>query len=241
MTARPRAALATATVAVLAAIGLGSSAASAAPAASAATRLTGVTGLYNGRYCEILVGKGALPAITVTVWNTIGLNRCPAAQWTAFNARTLATQEGAAFVVLNGPRYWVIDGAADTKRGKVRSFGAMKLRDVAAIRITAAADLVRQPYQTRVIDRTNRWSWKAGRRVYELVAPSGAVYIMQAYSQIVDPALKLSDLTSIGSRLKLPAGWRFRTRTLRAPFVLQAHGRATIVQDELQNTYQRLR
>jgi hypothetical protein len=239
MTARVRTAIAAAAVGAL---GIGASAAPASPAAaSAGKRFIEQANLFNARYCEILVAKGALPAITVTVWNTIGLNACPAAQWNAFNAKTLATQEGAALVVLNGPRYWVIDAAADTKRGAVRSFGPMRLRDVAAIRITKAADLARKPYETRVIDRTNRWSWKAGRTLYELVAPGGAVYTMQAYSTIVDKTQKLGDLRSLGSRLKLPAGWRFRTRKLGKPYVLQAHGRATIVQDELQNTYQRSR
>jgi hypothetical protein len=61
---------------------------------------------------------------------------------------------------------------------------------------------------------------------------------MQSYSQIKDPELTLSRLRSLGRRLKLPQGWRYRSRTLRQPLVLTAHGRATILQDELQNTYQ---
>ncbi len=214
-------------------------AAAPAPTASAAPRVQTESGLFNTRYCEILVAKGALPAITVTVWNTIGLNSCPPAQWKRYDAGALATQLGAALVVLNGPRYWVFDRASDTRVGAVRSFGALKLRDVARIRITTAADLARKPYETRVVDRTNRWTWKPGRTLYQLVSPAGTVYTMQAYSQIVDPKLRLSDLTSLGSRLKLPAGWRYRTRVARRGFVLQATGRATIVQDELQNTYQR--
>ena len=62
---------------------------------------------------------------------------------------------------------------------------------------------------------------------------------MQAYSQIVDPTQKIGDLRSLGRRLKLPTGWRFRSRVLRRPLAVGAPGgKATITQDELQNTYQ---
>ena len=227
-----------AAIAVLAAV---TAAAIAGPATAAPGGTpTARSGLFNSRYCEILVVKGKLPAVNVTVWNTIGLNLCPAAQWTAFDAPTLTAELGAAGVVLNGPRHWLMDVASDSYVGKVRTFGSMRLREVAKLRITTAAGLIQTPYETRVVDRTNRWTWKPGRTVYELVAPGGAVYVMQAYSQIVDPNLRLGRLRSLGSRLKLPAGWRYRSRTLRGGLALQAHGRATILQDELQNTYQLL-
>ena len=75
--------------------------------------------------------------------------------------------------------------------------------------------------------------------VYQLVAPGGDVYVMQAYSQIRDRTLTLKDLPKLGKRLDLPPGWRYRVRRLKAPLaVAPQHGDATIVQDELQNTYQ---
>ena len=50
--------------------------------------------------------------------------------------------------------------------------------------------------------------------MFELVAPGGDTYVMQSYAQIKDPALTLAKLGSLGRRLKLPPGWRYRTRTL---------------------------
>ena len=41
--------------------------------------------LHDARYCEILELKGAPPDAQVKVWNTIGLNNCPAAKWEAFD------------------------------------------------------------------------------------------------------------------------------------------------------------
>ena len=42
------------------------------------------------------------------------------------------------------------------------------------------------------------------------------------------------------SRLKLPPGWSYRSRILDQDLVASASGEATIIQDDLQNTYQRL-
>ena len=64
--------------------------------------------------------------------------------------------------------------------GRVRSFHGQRLRKVATIPIRTAADLAQTPYTDRVIKRDNTWRWKRGRRVYELVAPGGDVYVMQS-------------------------------------------------------------
>ncbi len=75
--------------------------------------------------------------------------------------------------------------------------------------------------------------------MYELLAPNGAIYVMQSYAQIVDPTLEESALAGLGARLELPTGWTFRARTLDAPLLVTTRGEATVVQDELQNTYSR--
>ena len=61
---------------------------------------------------------------------------------------------------------------------------------------------------------------------------------MQSFSQFVDTNLSYDDLEDLGERLALPAGWRYRTRMLDADLDVTADGTATVIQDELQNTYQ---
>lgn len=205
----------------------------AAPAGAAT-----LAGLHDARYCEVIELKGALPDATATVWNTIGLNRCPARWWNAFDAGELAKERGALVVVLNGPRHFLMDSVTATP-GRVRSFHGQRMRRVATIPIHSAADLARTPYTDRVVKRRNTWTWNRGRLVYELVAPGGDVYVMQAYSQIVDPDQRIGQLRSLGRRLDLPPGWRYRVRRLRSELAVKPiRGNATIVQDELQNTYQ---
>ena len=203
--------------------------------ASAATQRT--SGLYEARYCEFIVLRGTPPRAQATVWNTLKLNRCPEARWDAVDAGALAKELGATAVVLNGPRHFLMDSVT-ASTGRVHSFAGLRARKVATIPIRSASDLVSTPYTDRTINRRNTWRWKRTRLVYELVAPGGDVYVMQSYAQIRDPTLTLRKLRSLGRRLELPEGWRYRVRRLRRPLALGARGRATILQDDLLNTYQ---
>lgn len=197
------------------------------------------TEMHDARYCEILELKSLPPDAKVVVWNTIGLNDCPEAWWDGFDAGALAAELGDPYVVLNGPRHFLMD-AAKARTGQVRSFHGERMRKVATLPIASFADLAQVPYRERSVSRLNTWHWRAGRKIYELLAPDGATYVMQSYSQIVDPSLRMADLGSLGARLALPSGWSYRVRRLRRPLTLRARGSATILQDELKNTYQRL-
>lgn len=88
--------------------------------------------------------------------------------------------------------------------------------------------------------RTTVYVWDQGREVYELVVPSGATYVMQSYSLAVDPTLTEADLPMLGARLQLPEGWRYRARRIEEEWALEVDGEARVVQDELENSYQRV-
>jgi hypothetical protein len=63
---------------------------------------------------------------------------------------------------------------------------------------------------------------------------------MQTYALLVDPKLTMADLPTLGKRLHLPKGWHYRVRTLDRDLSLKAHGTAYVLQDELENSYQRV-
>jgi hypothetical protein len=209
----------------------------AAGAAGAAPTTKQANGLHDARYCEILELRGALPNARAIVWNTIGLGRCPAKWWKSLDAASLAHERGDTLVVLNGPRHFLMDSASAVT-GPVHRFHGQRLTMVASIAIHTAAELQQTPYTERTITRTNTWRWNKGRTLFELLAPGGKLYVMQSYAQIKDASLGLTKLRRLGSRLSLPAGWRYRTHKLTRPLVLSAHRSATIIQDELQDTYQ---
>ena len=81
---------------------------------------------------------------------------------------------------------------------------------------------------------------RPGSPVFLLEAPDGSRYIMQAYAQIVDKTLTYDDLPGLGAKLKLPSGWRYSATVPQQDIVAGAKGTATVVQDDLDNTYQKL-
>ena len=62
---------------------------------------------------------------------------------------------------------------------------------------------------------------------------------MQAASREIDKNLTLADLDDLGARLQLPNGWQYRVRVLDEDETYQIDGTAYIIQDELQNSYQK--
>lgn len=101
------------------------------------------------------------------------------------------------------------------------------------------------PYHETVSKRTTTWFFDAGSEVYELESPEGTVFVMQSASLRVDPENTVDKLPTLGERLTLPEGWQFRARTLTEDLVMEARYDSdppnTIVLDELENNYQRLR
>ena len=69
---------------------------------------------------------------------------------------------------------------------------------------------------------------------------NGQVYIMQSYAQIVDPTQTEASLETLASRLQLPQGWHYRVRRLDQDYVVQTTGEAYVLQDDFENTYQRV-
>ena len=94
-------------------------------------------------------------------------------------------------------------------------------------------------YTANEVARTTNFVYRAGSAVYELASPAGDIYVMQSYSQIVNPALNIKDLPVLSEQLKLPAGWTYRSRVLDQDLSLVANGIAYVLQDNLSNSYQR--
>jgi hypothetical protein len=201
-----------------------------------------IEGVRNVRYCELIpvVRRGL--RLTATVYNTLGQNDCPAEVWDKITEAAMKKRFGALKVVLNGPRHFVMDtimAAGDTASGATVDAGGLQLTARATIDVRLA-DLAIKPYRERTIGRETRYVFKAGQPMFLLVRPDGIRYAMQSYAQMVDKSLSYADLPKLGDRLKLPAGWRYDTFKPDADLVLGAQGKAIVVQDDLEDTYQKL-
>ena len=197
--------------------------------------------LRGVRYCEIFVITSRLTHITGAVYNTLGLNECPAEEWQALDPDALKKAFKARAVVKNGPRYFLMDQNALQNPGAIVSADGLQLRLVATIRLpmgSVSRGNKRKPYTEHTIERSTSYMFSGGTLVYELVDPRGQVYIMQSYAQIVDPTLTEASLETLASRLRLPEGWHYRVRRLDQDYIVETSGEAHVIQDDFENTYQ---
>jgi len=193
--------------------------------------------VFGKRYGEVLLVRMEPSGPVATVYNTFPLNDCPADLWAELDAEAIARDGGAVAALLNGPRYWLMSGITKDSPGPqvTKSFGGIEMIEQATVRLSAQNP---QPYSVNKVDRRAVFTFDAGRPVFELIDADGRRWVMQTYSQVVDANLTLDDLPGLASRLKLPDGWRYETRTLTEPLVVDTTTRdANVLQDDLTNSY----
>lgn len=225
---------------MLASFGCATTTTTTSTSGSDATADTAAADMRGVRYCEVLLGTLNGDQLHIDVYSTHGLNDCPDAAWSKLTTTALQAETAADIVVLNGPRYWMLDSLAGStlQDATVRALGGLDMRKAGMIDVpTTAVATMSKPYTQHTIHRESAFHFSAGKAVYELVDGSGHVYDMQSYS-IQKQALTQADLTDLTAKLTLPTGWTYRTRTLTDELVLTATaGDATVVQDDLGNTY----
>lgn len=192
------------------------------------------------------------PAGAGHYFNSIG-NRFEAsaevmdARFRALNAEALRREYGGDGVFFNGPRRFVANGVTGISYNdcalRVMNnipfflFGTFEVPNLDAL-ITSAPP----PYRVLVSRRTNTFIFNAGEQVHELVTPEGEVYTMFSLSLKVDPNNTIENLPTLGQRLTLPAGWRYRLRTLDRDLTLSSTYDAdppnTVVLDQFEGNYQ---
>ncbi|MEJ6511190.1 MAG: hypothetical protein QNL59_03035 [Actinomycetota bacterium] len=195
--------------------------------------------MLDVRYCEMLLVSLATGQPVATVYNTYPVNLCPADKWTALDPKAIAAQYGATVAMLNGPRHWMINHVE--KVGEPSSekadFGGIEMYKQATVPIGSLLDQSK-PYSVYPVSRSVIFTWLAGTEIFELTGPDGAHYIMQSFSQQKDPSLTLATLPTLRSKLALPTGWIFSSRTLTNDFQLATvKNPAQVMQDDLGNSY----
>lgn len=196
--------------------------------------------VFGKRYCELLVLHTATTGYVADVFNTFGINDCPPAAWNAIDTTAVAQSEHALGVVRNGPRFWLMNKIEKFQQGHrvVKNLGGLRMAEVAQLILSS---LSTAPFTTHMVDRSTTFTWNAGSTVYELRGPGGSTWVMQSYSRQIDTSLTRGQLSTLGPKLQLPAGWSYRVRTLRKPLaVVTVHKNAQVVQDNLDDTYSRV-
>jgi hypothetical protein len=214
-----------------------------ADAATTSTAASAPQELRDVRYCEVIVSEADGANVDTSVYNTLGYNLCPPEKWNALTEDEVNAEYGSQAAKLNGPRHWVIDngqGTGSSETGKTFTFGDIEMGLRGTLTTPAGQPTVGdQFYVPNQVSRDTIWTYDAAKPVYELVSPEGDVYVMQSYAQIADPTLTIKQLSQLASKLELPDGWTYKTETLTEPLVLNSNGLATVVNDNLYNSYQK--
>lgn len=202
-----------------------------------------VENMYNRRYCEVLIFEFTDTHAIAKVFNSLELNECPQEQWEALDSAAIKEEHGAELVILNGPRFFLMDdvyGTSTVTASEMETFGQIDMNLAATLEIPLS-EMSAGTYIERTVKRTTLFVFQTGTRVYQLLSPLGKTYTMQSYAQLIDPELELAALENLGERLELPDGWSFTTHVRESPLrVESAHNTVSVVQDDLKNTYQRV-
>ncbi len=106
--------------------------------------------------------------------------------------------------LLNGPRYWLMNEIEKTTQGPriVKNFGGIEMALQAQTLLSAMNPA---PYTANQVHRHTVFTFDVGEEVYELHDPALRRWVMQTWSQIVDPNLSRADLPR-PRRAAQPAG-----------------------------------
>lgn len=172
-----------------------------------------------------------------TVYNSFPLNDCPAELWSALDPHAIAAENGAAVALLNGPRYWLMNGIEKEPQGPqiTKSFGGIEMIQQATVLLSSMNPA---PYTVNKVSRNTVFVFNAGEEIYELTDREGRRWVMQTWSQVADPNLRREDLPGLAARLELPDGWAYRPRVLADELRVDTRSQpAQVLQDNLTNSY----
>ncbi len=190
-------------------------------------------------YFEIFTAYRVFREIKAGIYNTTKRIPVPIEDWDNMDTDKIKKELGAAAIIKNGPRFWMMDELHGYYSGEPREFSGYTYDLVATLSRRSSELNKRKNYTEQIIDRYTDFIFLKGRKIYELITDKGVIYTLQAASQEVIKYMKPEDLDSLSGRLKLPEGWTFRVRTLTDDVIFKIRGEAHVIQDEFRNTYQR--
>lgn len=214
--------------------------------------------MFNYQYCEVLLD---VPTSTsgFPVFNTTGYGDCPYYSTLtgqdiidSYNAtypvnNPYGLPSGATGFILDWPRNWIYDQAVENIPPGTSTYLILNVPSSSpGVPITTFgfvgfnSDISGLDYTPSNVARNATWTYYANNLIFELLDPSGNLYVMQSYARFEDPNLTYEDLQNVDlmtSLLDLPTGWSYSVAQLVQQFDNISKGDAIIVQDKLGNSY----
>jgi hypothetical protein len=207
-------------------------------------------------FCMISAYSGHFSYVQINTFSTFGLGVCHAEDYyklTPVSVKAQLATLGVDYyrIVMSGVYHPVMDLSNAYITEKYQSLGLLNFYQAGASTIRWL-DLLKNPQYFKSYLKGNNYLpyktieniyylWNPGTVIYELVDPSGNVYVMTAYTDALLQTLKLTSLSQLEKVLLLPDGWRFRSRILEKVFLIQSDARlnnSTVrVTDNYRNLY----
>ncbi len=205
--------------------------------------------LRGSRFVQIeLFARDVIKRVLyVSIYNTTGENSgddtrdsAPADLVARLDPKTIANSFHAAGAVVSPPLCWALDWFVD-RVGAARNFvglNAAWMGNGLAAESRLSAKRPAETYSATVFPRTAIEGFRKGGKVYLLDDPKGRTWVLAAFRWDGPPDAGLDDLDSLGDRLNLPEGWKFRVATLSRDLILEAkNGSAATLQDDEGDLY----
>lgn len=190
-------------------------------------------------YFELFTAYRIFREIKAGIYNTIKRIPVPVNEWENLDTDKIKKELGAAAIIKNGPRFWVMDELRGYCTGESRVFEGYTYDLVATLSRRSSEISKRENYKEQTINRYTDFIFFKDRKIYELITDKNVVYTLQAASKEIIKDQKPEDLDSLQEKLKLPDGWTFRVRVPADDVIFKIRGEAHVIQDEFRNTYQR--
>jgi len=213
--------------------------------------------MFNYQYCEVAMKVST--STSLPIMNTTGYNTCP--NYSALQGQTIIDSYNATYypgnpyglpsgaydIIVDWPRNWIFDqGFSATTGATVSLVLDVPYPNVPGEPTTTFGfaayntDVTGLAYVPSSAERDATWTYFANNLIFQLLDPSGNLYVMQSYARFVDPNLTYENLQNVDymtSELDLPAGWRYSVAQLAEQFDNNSEGNAILVQDALGNSY----
>ena len=206
------------------------------------------------QYCETLLQIPTAPTgQNLTVMNTSGYNTCP--NWQSLQAQDIINNynstyypgnpyglpSGATSLIVDWPRNWIFDQVVMNIPTGTTSYLTL-LADGTEFGFVGfnSGTQLGTAYTQSYVGRNTTYTYDTNSLIFDLLDPSGNLYVMQSYARFVDPTLTYEDLQNVDYMiplLNLPTGWSYTVNQLTQQFDNVATGNAVLVQDSLGNSY----
>jgi hypothetical protein len=201
------------------------------------------------RYMEVFMtcldkGTGIYNTMALNIKPSDGRDSAPSDLMANYSDQQVMTEYNSPFAWMSGIRHWTHDKMRILLSNNVRNLDGLDTRWGADAAINPENfNTAEAAYVMSNVTCNRTWYFDAGKPVYILDDPKGTPFVMQSYSLIVDQNQTMADLPNLGSTLKLPAGWKFRTKTLDQDLTIDGipedgkDNQWKVIQDDLRNTY----